>query len=241
MNIFSLLRSSFTLIAALFLVGCCVCAILAARYIFRKPSHTCRQYPSFVSRAICRLAGVQVKIKGTHHLDPQQVYVFCGNHTSQFDIFSFHGYFPQSVRGIGKQELFSIPVFGHAMLALGHIPINRKRGREAMKSLDEAAEKIKTGASVLIFPEGTRSSDGNLLPFKGGAILLAIKANVPVVPVTFLGSYDVLPKDTLLAKPGTITVKVGKPIDSSHYSTKERNVLAKRVHEIIDDTLQAHT
>jgi len=236
-NLFVIVRAIFVLVAAVILVGVCLITILVARHIFNKPASYCRKYPSIVSRLICRLAGVRVNIIDAHHLNPSQAYVFCGNHTSQFDIFSFYGYIPHPVHGLGKQELFSIPVFGHAVRAVGHIPIDRTKGRAAMNSLLRAAKKIKSGASVLIFPEGTRSKDGKLLPFKGGGMLLAIKAGVPIVPIAFCGSYEVLPKNTLLARPGTITLTIGKPVETTGYSIKDRNRVAKEIRSIIQSML----
>ncbi len=240
-NLFVILRGIFVLVAAIMLVGGCLFTILFARHILNKPASFCRKYPSIVSRLICRLAGVRVNIVNAQHLEPSQAYVFCGNHTSQFDIFSFYGYIPHPVHGLGKQELFSIPIFGHAVRAVGHIPINRTNRREAMNSLIQAAEKIKAGASVLIFPEGTRSKDGKLLPFKGGGMLLAIKAGVPIVPIAFQGSYEVMPKNTLLARPGTITLTIGKPFETNGYSIKDRNQVAEKIRSDIQSMLSKKT
>ncbi len=239
MTIASFLRSGITLLASLASVFICILAILVSRYIFKLSARKCREFPAYVSRIICFLAGVKVQIKGADRLNSEAVYIFTANHASQFDIFSFHGFFPHPARGIGKQELFSIPFFGHAMKAIGHIPIDRKKGREAMTSLGLAAEKIRQGASVLIFPEGTRSSDGHLLPFKGGAMLLAIKAGVPIVPLAIIGSYSILPKNSLLPKPGKITIKVGTPIETYTLSSKDRHKLAARVHKRVSALLDS--
>lgn len=234
MTFASFLRGGLTLLAALLLVLICIFAILISYYLFRRPVENCRKYPCYVSRLICLLGGVKVIIEGADQIDPEQAYIYTGNHVSQFDIFSFHGFFPFPAIGLGKQELFALPVFGHAMRCLGHIPINRKGGKEAMRRLTRAAETIRKGASsVLIFPEGTRSADGKLLPFKEGAMLMAIKAGVPVVPIAFIGSYFILPKNRLLPRSGIITIRVGTPIETEALAVKERHVLADQVQKAV--------
>lgn len=196
-------------------------------------------FPRLWGRTICRLAGVRVRVEGTGNLDPGQTYIFMGNHVSQFDIFTFQGYFPHDFRWIVKKELFRIPVFGAAMLKAGLVPIDRSHGREAMKSLNAAAEHINRGTSVLIFPEGTRSLDGTLHPFKAGVITLAIKAGVEVVPVGFLGTYHVLPKGWYLATPGEVVIRIGQPISVHGYSMKDKHQLAEYLHDRLAELLAA--
>jgi 1-acyl-sn-glycerol-3-phosphate acyltransferase len=130
---------------------------------------------------------------------------------------------------MAKQELFQIPLFGRAMLATGFIPVDRSHGRQAMLSLIEAAKRIEAGASVIIFPEGTRSKDGQLQDFKSGAMVLAIKAGVPLVPVAVVGTHKILPKGKLLIQPGEVLVRVGEPIDTRPYGTKQKQELAERL------------
>lgn len=234
MTFSSYLRGGLALLIAPILVFICIWAILISYYIFGQSAKHCRKYPGYVSRLICFFAGVKVRIEGIDKIKTDQLYIYTGNHVSQFDIFSFHGYFPCPAIGLGKQELFAIPIFGHALRCLGHIPINRKGGKEAMKNLNRAAERIRKGAlSVLIFPEGTRSVDGNLLPFKEGAMLMAIKAGVPLVPIAFIGSHSILPKNRLLPKSGTIIIRVGKPIETQGLAAKERHILANRVQNAV--------
>ncbi|MGW8161594.1 MAG: lysophospholipid acyltransferase family protein, partial [Desulfobulbales bacterium] len=188
-------------------------------------------------RIICQLAGVRVRLSGTKNLEKKQTYIFVANHVSQFDIFSFQGYFPHDFRWIAKKELFRIPVFGAAMRRAGLIAIDRSHSREAMRSLNRAAQQISQGTSVLIFPEGTRSTDGKLKPFKTGAITLAIKAGVPVVPIGFNGTYHVLPKGRLLANAGEIMIRIGEPISSSDYTMKDKQQLAEYLHDRVAELL----
>lgn len=214
-------------------------AILIAIFLFRLPEEALQRYPRQWARVFCRIAGVRVIIEGADKLQPQTGYIYCANHLSQFDIFSFQGYFPLSFRWLAKEELFRIPFLGRAMANAGSIAINRSQGRKALKSLEQAAERIKGGASILIFPEGTRSADGTLQPFKGGAMLLAIKAGVPIVPVAFLGSHGVLPKGTFFTRPGTITIRIGAPVVVTGYSNREKQDLAMVIHDKIAELLEA--
>lgn len=177
-------------------------------------------------RIICRVANISVQVEGQENLNPSQAYIFIGNHASQVDIWSFQGYSPHDFCWIAKKELFSIPVLGKTMQAAGFIPLDRSSSRAAMKSLNEAAECIAGGSSVLIFPEGTRSPDGHLQTFKTGAIVLAIKAGVPVVPIAFCGTHQLLPKGSLLAKEGDIILRIGTPIPTKDFQTKDKQKLA---------------
>lgn len=183
-------------------------------------------FARYWGRILCWLAGVRVRVEGMEHIDPAQTYIFAGNHCSQFDIFSFQGYFPHDFRWIAKKELFQVPLFGRAMQKVGYIPIDRSHGRPALKSLDEAGKRIAAGSSVLIFPEGTRSADGRLQEFKAGAVLLAIKAGVPIVPLAFIGSHEVLPKGALIPKSGEIIIRIGNPIATDHFKTSDKQALA---------------
>jgi len=206
-------------------------------YLFRRSERKAQVFPQMWGRSICRVANVTVRIEGAENLIPDQTYIFVGNHVSQFDIFSFQGYFPHDFRWIAKKELFRIPFFGSAMLRAGIVPIDRSHGREALKSLNRAAEQIARGTSVLIFPEGTRSKDGRLHPFKTGAVMLAIKAGVQVVPIGFNGTYSILPKGKLLADCGEIIIRIGKPIPTSSYKPSDKQELASQLHDLVAELL----
>ena len=205
--------------------------------LVRRSQRNGQLFPRLWGRTMCGLAGVRVRVLGTENLEAGQTYIFMGNHVSQFDIFTFQGYSPHDFRWIVKKELFRIPVFGAAMRRAGLVAIDRSHGREAMKSLNAAAENINNGASVLIFPEGTRSIDGTLQPFKAGVITLAIKAGVPVVPVGFVGTYEVLPKGRLLANPGEVIIRIGRPISIQGYTMKDKHELARVLHDRVAELL----
>lgn len=238
MHLLQYCRALMTLLLAPFLTLFFSILTLLDIMFFRKDEKKAQIFPRTWGKTICRMVGVSVRIVGAENLSPDQTYIFVGNHVSQFDIFSFQGYSPHDFRWIAKKELFRIPFFGPAMRKAGIISIDRSQGREAMKSLNRAAEQIAAGTSVLIFPEGTRSRDGSLQPFKTGAITLAIKAGVPVVPIGFVGTYTILPKGKLLPKCGEIVIRIGLPIPTSGYKPKDKQELAENLHKRVADLLR---
>ncbi len=157
------------------------------------------------------MAGVKVEISGAENL-PDGPAIVMSNHASNFDILALLGFFPRPLAFIAKKELFSIPVFGPSMRRGGYIPLDRSDGRKALKSMEDAAGRVRGGKSVIIFPEGTRTRDGKLLPFKRGAFLLAVKASVPVVPVAIEGSFGVNPGGALRLYSGKILIHILAPL-----------------------------
>lgn len=237
MSLFQYIRAAIFLVAVPILTLIFSILTLVDILLVRKSALKVQIFPISWGRSICWFAGVPVHIAGAENLRPGQTYIFAGNHVSQFDIFSFQGFFPHDFRWIAKQELFRIPFFGPAMHRSGIISIDRSHGREAMKSLNRAAQRIADGTSVLIFPEGTRSADGTLQPFKTGAITLAIKAGVPVVPIGFQGTRSVLPKGKLLVRPGEITIRIGEPISTADYKLRDKKELADHLHQKVSKLL----
>ena len=153
-------------------------------------------------------------------LDPSASYVFVSNHRSQFDILALiTALLDFQLRWVAKVELTRVPVFGWALKHSGHVIIDRSNHLQAIASLRAARTKMEQGVSVMIFPEGTRGTlEGPLLPFKKGGFILAMKAGVPIVPVSIYGGHQVLPKGSLRVRPGTIHVIFGAPISTSEYS-----------------------
>lgn len=188
--------------------------IALSAIIFTLLDHSGRSYAAharFWGRLGIRLAGVRVTVTGADHL-PDGPIVVMSNHASNFDILALQGFFPRPLSWIAKKELFKIPIFGHSMHHGGYIALDRGDGRQALKSMDEAAKQIRNGKSVIIFPEGTRTRDGRLLPFKRGGFLLAARAGVPVVPVTINGSFLINPGGALRLYGGTITIEINPAI-----------------------------
>jgi len=195
----------------------------------------------FLARGWAKLilftTGVRVNREGGDSLEPRSPYIFAANHQSQYDIFVLQGHLGHDFRWMAKKELYKVPVWGPAMRAAGYIPIDRSHGREALRSLTEAASRIAGGTSVVIFPEGTRSPDGRLGDFKAGGMQLAIRAGVSVVPVAIRGTCDILPKGKILARPGRVVLKVGEPIAVAGYHQKQKQELADRVRAAVASML----
>ncbi len=211
---------------------------LIGLFIFRISSERVQIFPRFWGRIIIRGSGVKVSIRSVTELDRSASYIYAANHQSQFDIFALQGYLTHDFRWLAKKELFAIPVFGTAMRHAGYISVDRSHGRKAVQSLNEAARRIADGTSVIIFPEGTRSPDGQLQTFKSGVMVLAIRSGVPIVPVAIRGSHEVLPKGALLPRPGHISIIMGQPIETSGYSMKQKDELAERLQRTVASLLQ---
>jgi 1-acyl-sn-glycerol-3-phosphate acyltransferase len=182
---------------------------------------------------------VKIVIERRANLDPDQPYVFMANHASSLDIWAVFVAIPRRIRLIAKKQLGRIPIFGWVMRAGRFIFIDRQNGVAARRSIDEAGQRIHDGASVLIFPEGTRTRDGTLGPFKKGGFHLAIKAGVPIVPVALRGTRELMPAGSLLLRSGTMTVIIGAPIATQGLSDEDRANLNERVRGVVETMLSA--
>jgi 1-acyl-sn-glycerol-3-phosphate acyltransferase len=185
-------------------------------------------------------AGVKVEVHGLEHINPSTSYVYAANHQSWFDIFTLLGKLPVQFRWLAKAELFKIYVLGRAMQAAGYIPIDRSNRRQAFESMTIAAQRIKEGTSVVIFPEGTRSPDGVLQEFKKGGFILALHSQHPIVPISLSGSHRILPKrGGWKIQPGRVQLTISAPIPTEGLSTRERDELIRRVRDAIREHLTA--
>ncbi len=173
------------------------------------------------ARGVLRICGVKVVAEGVENLDFSTNYIYVANHASMFDIPAVLGYIPDQIRMVVKKELERVPFFGWAVSSGGYIFIDRKHSPGAMRSLEKAVESIRKGSSVVLFAEGTRTRTGKLQPFKRGAFNLAVRSRVPVVPLTINGSYKILPKSSFRINPGTIRLKISKPIPTNGSEGKE--------------------
>ncbi len=179
-------------------------------------------------RAELKVNGLRVDVQGMDGLLPFQSYVFASNHTSFADIWVLFAFLPGSVRFVAKKELLSVPLFGQAIRASGHIPINRAKLRDAFAAYDEAAERIRGGLSAIVFAEGTRSRDGQLHNLKKGPFVLAIRAGVPVVPVFIGGTFQALPSGGWYVRRHRITLRIGTPIPTAGCSFEDRDHLLRQ-------------
>ena len=180
------------------------------------------------SRLILWAAGTPVRAEGLDGIPRGGPVVYASNHSSMFDIWALFATLPGSVRFVAKQELFRIPLLGGAMRAAGHIAIDRTLKMRAFEAYDDAARTIRQGFSAVVFPEGTRSRTGQLLPFKNAPFALAIAAQVPLVPVYVHHTFEILPKGRYLLHPRPIRLLVGQPLPTAGLTADDRETLRER-------------
>ena len=189
-------------------------------------------------KSILVVSRIKVTVKGLSNIDPSIPYIYMPNHQSNFDIPVLLGHLAVQFRWLAKMELFKIPIFGRAMRKAGYISIDRYDRQSAFKSLNLAAKKIKSGVSVLIFPEGTRSRDGKIRPFKKGGFVLAIDSGVPIVPVVIKGTYAIMTKGKFRMNPGHVSMFVHEPIDTAAYTRETKEGLMESVRRVICEDLE---
>jgi len=179
-----------------------------------------------------RAAGVRVRVKGIERIPPAAC-LFAANHTSNADAPAIVGAIPRRIAILGRKSLFDIPIVGAAFRLAKFVPVDRENRDAALASVKQAVEYIREGFSFLVYPEGTRSPDGRLRRFKKGSFAIAIEAGIPIVPVACSGAHRIMRKNSLIVRPGKVTVRFGKPIDASAYTIEQRDELAQRVHDAV--------
>jgi 1-acyl-sn-glycerol-3-phosphate acyltransferase len=190
------------------------------------------------ARALLAVSGVRVKAEGLEHVVSPGSYVFISNHLSFMDTPVVLANIPVQFRFLAKRGLFQIPFLGQHLSRAGHIPVPREDARAAVKTMQLAAETIRQKKiSLLMFPEGGRSHNGELQPFKEGAAYIAIRAGVPLVPVAITGTRKLLPWGSGIVLPGCVRLQILKPIETTHLSLKDRGMLTEQVRTLISDAL----
>ena len=172
----------------------------------------------FFIRLGLRLVGVRVEVRGLEHLDSGQTYIFTPNHQSMIEVPLLITYLGRNPAYLAKKEVFRYPIFGYGISLMGVVPVDRSNSVAAIESARLATEKLRTGKDYVVYPEGTRSPDGRMLPFKKGAFMMAIEAGVPIVPVSISGSSTIMPKGEVKIFPSTIYVTIHEPINTGGYS-----------------------
>lgn len=191
------------------------------------------------SRIICLLTFVRVEVSGLENIDRKQSYIFVCNHQSIFDVFVVYGWLPVFFKWVMKAELRKIPLVGKACEQIGHIFMNRKNPKAMQRSLQLAEKQLKNGVSVVVFPEGTRTYDGSVGRFKRGAFLLSTDLKLPVIPITLIGAFERLPRNTCNVHPGKIKAIIHAPIDVNPYLPDKQTDLADACRQIVVDTMNA--
>ena len=193
-------------------------------------THFWGYYPAHLwTRFVCRLMFVRVKVVGRENIDKKQSYIFVANHQGAFDIFSIYGYLNHNFKWLMKKELEKIFMVGYACKKSGHVFVDDSSIAGIKETIAESEEKLKDGMSLVIFPEGSRSWDGQMIPFKRGAFMLASEFRLPVVPITIDGSFKAMPRFTYNVTPCIITLTIHKPIwpGEKGFNTKQLMVQCK--------------
>ena len=182
------------------------------------------------------LAGVELSADPLPALDPHQPYVFLSNHQGYFDVPAAYATIPHAVRFVAKRSLRFVPILGWYLMMSGTVLIERSNRRKSMRSLEQAGRKIAGGTSILIYPEGTRSPDGAIHAFKKGPFLLALAAQVPIVPVAIEGSQHLMPKGRLRLIPGKVRIRLGAPIPTAGMTPADRDRLMQIARDRLIET-----
>ena len=185
------------------------------------------------ARGILFVSRIKVTVNGLANIDPSRSYVYMSNHQSNFDIPVLLACLPVQFRWLAKAELFKIPIFGRAMHGAGYVKIDRFNQESAFESINEAARKMKDGVSVMIFPEGTRSRDGSIRPFKKGGFVMAVDAGVPIVPIILQGTWTIMDKSSLRINTGEVSLNIKAPIATTDYTRDSKDGLMKSVRAVI--------
>lgn len=190
----------------------------------------------------CRLVAwsifARIHISGAENIQPDRTYVYMANHSSLIDTPALFASLPYQFRIMAKKELFRVPFMGWHLKTAGNFPVDRSDPRKTALSIRAVIDGVRAGKSLAVFPEGTRSPDGRLQEFKSGAFKIALRAGVPVVPVSIRGSGALLPKGSLAPRPGRVDVIVGKPIETSAFSERTLNDLMRETRAAIESNLE---
>ena len=188
------------------------------------------------------MSRTRLRVVGLENLDPAKQYIFMSNHRSAADIGAIGvALWAYQIRFVAKRELLRVPVFGWGLWALRNIIIDRRNHVQAVRSYAVAGQRIRRGISVVVFPEGTRGTGTELLPFKKGGFVLAIETKTPIAPVACINTDAAMPKGSLRIESAEIEVRIGKPIESANVSYKEKDRLVTQVRDAIDSLIRSET
>ena len=201
--------------------------------IFDKSGNQSRKIAALWSRLICQWNGIRVEVSGTENILVDQPQIFIANHQGYYDIFALAGYLSVQLRWVSKAVLFRVPFMGWAMRAAGYIPVVRSNRKQSYHAFLSTLEAIKAGSSIVVFPEGTRSEDGSIGVFKKGSQLLAQRAKVPMVPVTIVGTRDIIRKGSMLFHPGTVRIIISPCIALEEKDAKKGDEILQEIRNII--------
>ncbi len=192
--------------------------------------HACARAWSWL---ILKTSGIRVRVEGSEHINAHATAIYCVNHQSAMDIPILFASLPVQFRFVAKRSLFNLPFMGWHLRRSGHIPVDRDRPQQAMKSMKKVAHEIREGKSVLLFPEGHCSRNGQLLPFKAGSFYIAILSGVPIVPITINGTSYVLKPDTYHVRAGQTEMIMHPAISTEGLTLHDVGILSQKVRDAI--------
>lgn len=204
---------------------------------FSRSSFWSYRIPSLWARIFCYITFVRVKVEGRENIDRKTSYVFVSNHQGAYDIFTIYGFLHHDFKWMMKVSLRSIPLVGFACEKAGHIMVDKSSPKRIKETMTTAEERLKGGTSLVVFPEGARTWDGNLRPFKRGAYQLAVEFGLPVVPLTIDGAFDVMPRSTYQIRPGKIKLTIHKPIFPDEAEGHNLDTLMQESYDAIQSVL----
>lgn len=222
---------SFFLLAVFWGAGSCLASLLDAG---GDKAHRCLTY---WAKTNLILAGLRVKIEGLEFLDPKQTYIFMPNHASFLDILLAFACIPYNFRIITKEEIFSTPLMGWALRRSRQIPMDRTNPRKGLANLRQAFNLLQEKISIVVFPEGTRTSDGGIQDFKATLFILPIRSGIPVVPVRIDGTFEALRRGSILLRPVPLKVTFHQPIPAGSFNDRDRWLYAKKVQQVLASSL----
>ena len=191
------------------------------------------------SRMLLAVSGVKMRIEGLEKIDPGATYVFVANHRSFMDVPVLLAHLPLQFRFLAKKGLFLIPFLGTHLRRAGHLPVVKDNARASLKSMNDAVRLVREqGMSVMLFPEGGRSKNGELQEFIEGAAYIAVKSGAAVIPIAMTGTREVLPMGSLQIMSGVVHLRIGDPIPTAHLTSRDRAALTQTMHDRVADLLR---
>jgi 1-acyl-sn-glycerol-3-phosphate acyltransferase len=212
-----------------------VFSVLAA--LFDRSGDSSHRFNRLWAKLTMWASASSIEVIGEDNLLKDRGQIIVSNHQSGFDIYSLTACLPLQIRWLSKESLFRIPLMGWAMSASRYIPIDRDNPRKALKSLKKAENAVKKGYSVIIFPEGTRTRDGNLQEFKKGTLYIAKKGKLPITPLTILGTFDIMKKGSIKIRPSRIKVIIDPSIPYEDIEGKSEQEVLARLYNTIESNL----
>ena len=206
--------------------------------LLRVDSSLYDRIPRLWARWLLWASGVRLEVSGLEHFDPTRPQIVAANHSSWFDVLALAAIIPKRYRFVAKKELASVPLWGRAWKAAGHISLDRSATSSAVAALEQAGALVRSdNSAVVIYPEGTRSPDGRLQPFKKGAFMLALQTHIDVIPASVQGAFHVMNRHSWRVRSGRIIVRFGPPINTTQYDVAHRDQLMARVRSEIEKLL----